>query len=134
MYSCIWPKISCHQFGSCHLFFNQFLSFCLQIFENHEMMMSSFVFYADIKKTFDSIPHQKLLIKLVNFSFDHNFLDLMKSYISGHFQRVRIDGFSRNYFCFQWSPPRQQTWPLAHSLLFREQFTGYSCLQSFKIR
>ena len=94
IYTSIRPKITKYQSGfmSRRSTVTQLLNFCDELYRNHELGISSFVFYVDIKKAFDSVPHHKLLKKLADFGLDVSFLQLLKSYLSGRFQRVRING------------------------------------------
>ena len=70
----------------------QLLSFYDKIFEGHEQDLFTTVFYADIKKAFDSVRNDRLLYKLASYGLDHDFLELLHSYLSNRYQRVRIDG------------------------------------------
>ena len=87
-------KVSSSQYGfmSRRSTVTQLLSFCDKIFEGHEQGLFTTVFYADIKKAFDSVRHDRLLYKLASYGLDHDFLELLHSYLSNRYQRVRIDG------------------------------------------
>ena len=48
--------------------------------------------FLDLKKAFDTISHKVLLTKLTNFNFSPHALKLMKSYLAGRTQSVRVNG------------------------------------------
>ena len=47
--------------------------------------------YFDVRKSFDSVSHQILLSKLVNFGFDSVFLNLFNAYLTNRSQCVKIN-------------------------------------------
>ena len=51
------------------------------------------VIYLDFRKAFDSIPHNKLLLKLWNIGITGNACHWIKEYLTGRLQRVNINGF-----------------------------------------
>ena len=55
---------------------------------NHDQQVD--IICLDIKKAFDSIPHDKLLHKLYSCGIQGNFWKWFKSYLSGRTQHVRI--------------------------------------------
>ena len=55
----------------------------------HTNFSAVFVYF-DIRKAFDSVPHNKLLSKLANFGFDSEFLHLLHSYLTNRSQCVKI--------------------------------------------
>ena len=61
--------------------------------------MSSFIIYTDIKKASTrSVPHHKLIEKRADFNLDVNFLQLLKSYLSGLFQSLPIDAILSDFW------------------------------------
>ncbi len=53
--------------------------------------------YLDFSKAFDSVPHDKLIVKLQQFGITGPLLDWYRDYLSGRKQRVVIDGVSSSY-------------------------------------
>ena len=45
----------------------------------------------DLSKAFDTINHELLLAKLNAYSFDKNSLEIMRNYLSNHWQRTKIN-------------------------------------------
>ncbi len=45
----------------------------------------------DLSKAFDAIPHSLLLAKLHSYGLSKNAWEMIKSYLSNHKQRVKID-------------------------------------------
>ena len=53
------------------------------------------ILYLDFKKAFDSVPHQRLLIKLQSYGISGNLLKWIENFLSNRTQRVRVgDSFS----------------------------------------
>ena len=52
---------------------------------------SSGVLLTDLSKAFDCLIHDLLLAKLHAYGFDYNSLKLINSYITGRYQRVRVN-------------------------------------------
>ena len=48
--------------------------------------------YLDIKKAFDTIPHQRLLLKLKNYGFDGKLFKWVEVFLSERSQRVVFNG------------------------------------------
>ena len=48
--------------------------------------------YLDFKKAFDSVPHERLLIKLAAYGVQGNLLNWIRQFLSGRKQRVVING------------------------------------------
>ena len=48
------------------------------------------IVYLDFKKAFDSIPHERLLIKMKGYGITGNVLNWVRSFLSGRKQRVRV--------------------------------------------
>ncbi len=53
--------------------------------------------YLDFSKAFDSVPHDKLIVKLQQFGITGPLLDWYSDYLSGWKQRVVVDGVSSSY-------------------------------------
>ena len=53
--------------------------------------------YLDFSKAFDSVPHDKLIVKLQQFGITGPLLDWYSDYLSGRKQRVVVDGVSSSY-------------------------------------
>ena len=50
--------------------------------------------FLDLRKAFDTVPHQLLLEKLVNYGFDQNIITWVCSYLTGRKQHVVCGGES----------------------------------------
>ena len=50
------------------------------------------VVYIDFKKAFDSVPHQRLLLKLESYGIGPDLLKWFRSFLSGRKQRVNVNG------------------------------------------
>ena len=48
--------------------------------------------YLDIKKAFDTTPHERLLLKLKRYGFDGQLLNWVKDFLSGRRKRVMLNG------------------------------------------
>ena len=48
--------------------------------------------YLDIKKAFDTIPHERLLLKLEKYGIDGELLSWVKDFLNGRRQRVILNG------------------------------------------
>ena len=46
----------------------------------------------DLSKAFDCLLHDLLIAKLKAYGFDHQSLKLINSYLTGRFQRVKLNG------------------------------------------
>ena len=58
---------------------------------------STHVIFLDFSKAFDSVPHQKLLLKTENIGVRGNLLGWIKAFLTGREQRVLIDGQSSDW-------------------------------------
>ena len=56
--------------------------------DNNSLLIS---IYFNVRRVFDSVSHQTLLSKLVNFGFDSAFLKLFNAYLTNSFQCVKIN-------------------------------------------
>ena len=56
------------------------------------------IIYTDFKKAFDSVAHQRLLVKLHNLGIDGRVLDWIRSFLTNREQSVRV-----NQECSKWS-------------------------------
>uniref|UniRef100_A0A0X3PQL9 Putative RNA-directed DNA polymerase from transposon X-element n=1 Tax=Schistocephalus solidus TaxID=70667 RepID=A0A0X3PQL9_SCHSO len=75
------PKKSCQ---SCHLTFLEFVS------SNRDDGNTVATIYFDLKKAFDKVPHQRLLVKLKSHGIGSPLLDFLKSYLQNRYQVVQI--------------------------------------------
>ena len=55
------------------------------------------VMYLDFKKTFDKVPHQRLLIKLQGYGIKGKILGWIQEFLSNRKQRVVVNGFSSDW-------------------------------------
>ena len=86
----ITESISFVQFGALkgRSTLQQLLVFLNFVHNNHDQQVD--IFYLDIKKAFDGIPHDKLFHKLYSCGIQGNLWEWFKSYLSGRTQHVRI--------------------------------------------
>ena len=49
------------------------------------------IVYTDFAKAFDKVSHQRLLIKLKSYGFDHKLISWISDFLSCRTQMVRID-------------------------------------------
>ena len=47
--------------------------------------------YLDFKKAFDSVPHERLLLKLNGYGISGSILNWIRSFLEDRTQRVRVD-------------------------------------------
>ena len=47
--------------------------------------------YLDFSKAFDTVPHQRLFLKLEKLGFEGSMLNWIKSFLTGHNQCVRVN-------------------------------------------
>ena len=57
--------------------------------DSHQQLDTVFL---DIRKAFDSVPHDQLLLKLWNLGITGSVWQLIKSYLTGWRQCVRVEG------------------------------------------
>ena len=55
------------------------------------------VIYTDFAKAFDSVPHERLIIKLRNIGISGNILNWLRSFLSGRKQCVSVEGKMSNW-------------------------------------
>ena len=53
--------------------------------------------YLDFSKAFDSVPHEKLLMKIRSVGIETNIVDWVKYWLSSRKQRVALRGTSSNW-------------------------------------
>ncbi len=53
--------------------------------------------YLDFSKAFDSVPHDKLIVKLQQFGITGPLFDWYSDYLSGRKERVVVDGVWWSY-------------------------------------
>ena len=54
------------------------------------------ILYFDFSKTFDSVPHHRLLVKLKNFGIPDDILGIIENFLAGRSMRVKV-GLNDNY-------------------------------------
>ena len=54
--------------------------------------------FLDFKKAFDSVPHQRLLIKLKGYGIANNCYNWISSFLWGRHQRVVVNGAMSGWF------------------------------------
>ena len=54
--------------------------------------MATIIFYLDITKAFDQVPHRNLLFKLCSSGISGSFYNWLKSYLTGRTQRTHVSG------------------------------------------
>jgi len=54
-------------------------------------------FFFDVKKAFDSVPHDKLISSLTNIGISGALLNWFKDYLAGRKQRVVLDGIASDF-------------------------------------
>lgn len=63
-----------------------------EIYEESDHGLASFVTLLDFRKAFDTVPHSLLIDKLISkFNFSLSAANLVKSYLSDRWQRVKLD-------------------------------------------
>ena len=92
------PFISSCQFGFVHgrATLQQLLIFLLDIFHNIDDKLQTDAIYLDLCKAFDSVPHDKLLIKLYFMGITGELWVWFKEYLSSRSQCVSINGTRSN--------------------------------------
>ena len=55
------------------------------------------IIYVDFAKTFDSVPHERLLRKIESYGIGGNVLNWIKSFLCGRKQRVVLNGFKSSW-------------------------------------
>ena len=58
---------------------------------------STHAVFLDFSKAFDSVPHQRLLLKLENMGVRGSLLDWFRVFLSNRHQRVLVDGYSSDW-------------------------------------
>jgi len=62
--------------------------------------------FLDLKKAFDTVNHDILLYKLLNFNFSPELVNLIKSYLSCRSQYVKIGNYKSNPLCLSTGVPQ----------------------------
>ena len=91
----VFPKISPYQFGFTknRSTVHQLLIFLNHVLDSFEINAQTDVIYLDFKKAFDSVPHNKLLLKLWNIGITGN-LQLwlwFKAYLTSRNQVISVN-------------------------------------------
>ena len=60
------------------------------------------IIYLDLKKAFDKVPHQRLLLKLKAHGIGNGMINWIEKWLIGRRQRVVVDGEVPNW-SFEWS-------------------------------
>ena len=55
------------------------------------------IVYLDFSKAFDTVPHKRLLTKLLAYGIDGNILKWIESFLSNRSQRVHVNGKYSDY-------------------------------------
>ena len=92
------PFISIYQFGFSRgrSTLQQLLIFLSDIFHNIDDKLQTDAIYLDLRKAFDSVPHDKLLVKLYSIGITGELWEWFKSYLSSRTQCVSISGTLSN--------------------------------------
>ena len=79
------------------------------------------VVFLDISKAFDTVPHLALLHKLSELGLDPYLLRWIRSYLSGRFQFVAVDGFKSYTLpaCSFWLSTRFSPWATSVYILYK---------------
>jgi hypothetical protein len=86
--------INKNQFGfqNCKSTEDALIKFTNTISQNLNSNMKTLAVFLDIRKAFDTIPHNTLFMKLESYGFRGIFLDLIKSYLLNRTQSLTING------------------------------------------
>ena len=74
----------------------QLLIFLSDIFHNIDVKSQTDAIYLDLRKAFDSVPHNKLLVKLYLIGITGELWEWFKNYLSSRTQCVSISGTLSN--------------------------------------
>uniref|UniRef100_A0A8R1EG59 Reverse transcriptase domain-containing protein n=1 Tax=Caenorhabditis japonica TaxID=281687 RepID=A0A8R1EG59_CAEJA len=95
-------KLSQHQFGfldkrSCPLALLDSISEYQFLLDSPKAHMD--VIFIDFKKAFDSVPHDLLMLKMLNFGIHPNLCDWFRSFLSDRISKIKIGNYiSSNFF------------------------------------
>jgi hypothetical protein len=93
IYAFVKDKLNKRQFGfmkrRCTVL--QLLDFMKDAYNSTDNAENLYTLYVDFAKAFDKVPHNVLLKKLEKIGINGKLLVLLKSYLTGRWQRVRID-------------------------------------------
>ena len=70
------------------------LDITTSLFDNIKDKIFSCLVMLDLRKAFDTVSHERLLLKLEHYGIRGTALALLKSYLTNRMQFVNIDGFS----------------------------------------
>ena len=86
--------LSNHQFGFCpgRSCTSQLLVTLQQWFQFLDENIAMDAFYMDFKKAFDTVPHERLLLKLRGYGIRGNMLNWIRDFLSGREQYVNVNG------------------------------------------
>ena len=97
MFNNIYPKIKHlrkleqHGFRKSRSTVSQLIMYLDAVYPSRDTNSSAVSVYFDIRESFNSVPHIKLLSKLANFGFDSEFLHLIHSYLTNRSQCLKIN-------------------------------------------
>ena len=77
------------------------------------------VIYLDLAKAFDTVPHQRLLIKLSGYGIGRRILEWIKQFLIGRKQKVRIGQAESAWSGVEWSATREHTWACSLCMLYQ---------------
>ena len=97
LFNFIYPKIrhqikrEQHGFMKSRNLISQMIMYLDSVYSARDTNSPAISIYFDVGKSFDSVSHQILLSKLVNFGFDSIFFNLFNAYLTNRSQCVKIN-------------------------------------------